>query len=165
VVGFSIAEIAEAPTEIPVTVLPAALAVAVTGPSVVSRSVPRRNCEALMPKTVAAVSPIDVADTAPRKLTSNGTTLSNWVLRDTPVTFAASPARPIPVTVTAPLTFSVAEPSLDVLPKVELRPVTSAPPDAGNRAAEASNVPETAPLMVALLVPPPPRPIHATEPP
>ena len=93
-VGVRVCEtggIAVALTEIPVAVLPAALAVAVTAPSAVSRSVARPDCEALMPKTVEAVSLIDVADTAPCRLKSTGTTPLKSALRDAPVTFAASP--------------------------------------------------------------------------
>ena len=100
---------------------------------------------------------IDVADTAPCRLKSTGTRLRKSALRDTPVTFAASTDRAMPVTVIGSLASSDAEPLPDELPKVADRPVTTPLLSAAPPAAEASNVTEMAPLKVAWLVPPPVR--------
>ena len=67
------------------------------------------------------MSLIDVADTAPRRLRSTGTT--PLLLTDAPLTFAAAPGLAMAVTAIDPLAFSVAEPSAEVLPNPALRPV------------------------------------------
>ena len=134
----------------PVAVLPAPIAVAVTAPSAVNRTVLRLFCPTLTPTTLDTVSLIDVAVTAPCRLKSTGT--SPKADKAAPVTFATEPDLVMPVIAIDPLAFSVADPLLDVLPSAADRPATLPPADLEGEVL-VSKVPEISPLKVAVLVP------------